>query len=178
MARLRYDGMQKTLHWLIALLIVAAFILALYLDDLPLSPLKFKLYSYHKWLGISVLILACIRLGYRKAKGTPDPLASQPRWQRALAAAVHHSLYLLMIVLPLVGWAMSSAKGIPVVLYGVLPLPNWVPVNHDLGETLETAHVVLAWVLAAVVGLHVAGALKHHVIDRDETLRRMLPGKH
>ena len=178
MVRTRYDGMQKSLHWIIALLIAAAFMLALYLENLPLSPLKFRLYSYHKWLGITVLILACIRLLWRTVRGAPAALQSQPRWQRVMASAAHHSLYLLMLALPLVGWAMSSAKGIPVVLYGVLPLPNWVPTNHDLGEQLETLHMVLAWILCGVVALHVAGALKHHFIDKDETLRRMLPGKH
>lgn len=177
MKRTRYDGFHIALHWLIAVLIVCAFGLALYLGSLPLSPLKFRLYSYHKWLGISVLILVLVRLLWRTARGVPDPLPGQPRWQLAVAAATHHTLYLLMIVIPLVGWAMSSAKGVPVVLFGVLPLPNWVPVNHDLGETLETVHKVLAWILAAIVALHAAAAIKHHVIDKDDTLRRMLPGK-
>ncbi|GGP26291.1 cytochrome b [Silvimonas amylolytica] len=177
MKRTRYDGFHIALHWLIAALIVAAFGLALYIDELPLSPLKFRLYSYHKWMGISVLILVAVRLLWRHAKGVPAPLPNQPRWQVVVANATHHTLYLLMFVLPLAGWAMSSAKGIPVVLFGVLPLPDWVPVDHDLGEILETAHKTLAWILAALVAMHAAAAIKHHVIDKDDTLRRMLPGK-
>ncbi|GAA5784778.1 cytochrome b [Chitiniphilus shinanonensis] len=177
MSKTRYDGVQVAFHWLIALLIVAAFGLALYVDDLPLSALKFKLYSYHKWIGISVLALVVLRLVWRAWRGAPSALPGQPAWQVKAAAGIHHLLYLLMLALPLVGWLMSSAKGFPVVLFGVLQLPDLVSRNEALGHQLAEAHEVLAYLLLAVVILHVLAALKHHFIDRDETLRRMLPGR-
>ncbi|WP_148716248.1 cytochrome b [Chitinolyticbacter meiyuanensis] len=178
MAAERYDGVQKSLHWLIALLILSAFGLIWYIGSLPLSPLKFKLYSYHKWIGISVLILFVARLAWRLKHGTPHELPGQPAWQTRLAAGVHHLLYLLMALVPLLGWAMSSAKGFPVVLFGVVPLPDFVPKDEALGHILAETHEVVAYTLLVVVGLHVAGALKHHFIDRDITLKRMLPGQH
>ncbi|WP_255989941.1 cytochrome b [Chitinolyticbacter albus] len=178
MAAERYDGVQKSLHWLIALLIFCAFGLIWYINSLPLSPLKFKLYSYHKWIGISVLILFTARLIWRVRHGTPGALPGQPAWQAKAADGAHHLLYLLMATVPLLGWAMSSAKGFPVVLFGVLPLPDFVPKSEVLGEVLEQAHEIVAYTMLVLIGLHVAAALKHHFIDRDTTLKRMLPCKH
>ncbi|UXY16895.1 cytochrome b [Chitiniphilus purpureus] len=175
MASSRYDGVQITLHWLMALLILSAFGLALYINTLPLSPVKFKLYAYHKWLGISVLLLVLVRLAWRLRRGVPPPLAGQPAWQRKAAAGTHHLLYLLMVALPLVGWAMSSAKGFPVVLFGLIPLPDFVPRDPDLGDRLKLVHMLLAYGLIGLVGLHALAALKHQFVDRDGTLRRMLP---
>jgi cytochrome b561 len=100
-----------------------------------------------------------------------------PAWQQRAAHAAHGLLYGLFFAVPLAGWAYSSAAGFPIVLFGVLPLPDFVPVSRELAETIKPFHKWLAYGLAATVVLHVAGALKHHFIDRDALLQRMRPGR-
>ncbi|XZG69441.1 cytochrome b [Chitinibacteraceae bacterium HSL-7] len=170
----RYRLPHIALHWLMALLIAAAFGIIWYADEMPLSPAKFQMFNYHKWAGVSVLILVLVRLASRWIGGAPAPLP-QPAWQRKAAAATHHLLYLLMALVPLAGWTMSSAKGFPVVLFGLWRLPDLVSKNESLGHTLGDVHEVLAYSLLVLIVLHVAAAIKHHVIDRDTTLARMWP---
>ena len=170
----RYSGPAIGAHWIIALLILVAWPLGVYMHELALSPLKLKLYSYHKWIGITVLLLFVPRILWRLTHRPPAALP-MPAWQHMIAEGTHHLLYLLMFLVPLSGWLMSSAKGFQVVYFGVLPLPDLVAKNAELGDLLEEVHEALNWGLFALVGLHVAGALKHQIIDRDGTLRRMLP---
>jgi cytochrome b561 len=169
----RYSSPAVVLHWLVALLIFAVFPLGVYMHELPLSPDKLKLYSYHKWIGITVLLLVAVRLGWRLTH-TPPPLpGSIAAWQRRARAAVHGLLYLLMIAIPLSGWMMSSAKGFPVVWFGVLPLPDLVGKDKALGDLLTGVHQALNFTLLALVILHVAAALQHHFIERQPFLQRM-----
>ena len=170
----RYTGPAIAAHWVIAALILAAFPLGVYMHELPLSPTKLKLYSYHKWIGITVLLLFVPRILWRITHRPPAPLP-MPAWQHRIAEGTHHLLYLLMFLVSLSGWLMSSAKGFQVVYFGVLPLPDLVGKSEDLGDLLKGVHEALNFGLLALVGLHVAGALKHVIIDRDGTLRRMLP---
>ncbi|MDW5418044.1 MULTISPECIES: cytochrome b [unclassified Iodobacter] len=175
MSKKQYDGMQVLLHWLSALFICAAFGLAWTMDDMPLSPLKFKIISWHKWAGITVLGLVAIRLIWLKLKGAPAADPSLPAWQSKLSSGVHHLLYLLMFAMPLSGWLMSSAKGISVAYLGLWQLPNLVEKNESLAGTLKASHELFATALLVFIGLHIAAALKHHFIDRDTILARMLP---
>lgn len=168
----RYTPVAIALHWLLALAIVGAFGVGLYMADLPLSPTKLKLFNWHKWAGVTILALSALRLLWRLTHRPPADVA-MPAWQARLAHATHGLLYLTFFAVPLTGWAMSSAKGFPIVWFGVLPLPDFVPKDHDLGELLEDVHAALAWGLALLVLAHVAGALKHHFIDRDGLLKRM-----
>lgn len=174
MNSLRYTRTAMTLHWLIALGIFIAFPLGLYMGDLKLSPMKLQLMSYHKWLGVSIFILVLIRLLWRASHRAPEALP-MPRWQSLVSQATHLALYGLMIAIPLSGWLMSSAKGFTTVYFGVFPLPNLLEKSKELGDSLEELHAVLNYVLLVLVGLHIAGALKHHFIDRDSTMSRMLP---
>ena len=170
-----YTRTAISLHWLIALLIFAAFPLGVYMHDLPLSPDKLRLYSYHKWMGITVLMLAAIRLSWRFTHRPPPLPASMPRWEALAAQSVHVLLYVLLFAIPLSGWLMSSAKGFQTVWFGVLPLPDLVGKDKALGKLLEEVHETLNFTLLALVIAHVAGALKHHFIERDDILARMLP---
>jgi cytochrome b561 len=170
-----YTGTAISLHWLVAFLILAAFPLGLTMSDLALSPLKLKLISYHKWLGVTVFLLAAARLAWR-ATHTPPPLpAAMPAWQRYAAHGLHHLLYVLMFAIPLSGWLMSSAKGFQTVYLGVLPLPDLIGKDKALGELLTEVHETLNFALLALVVAHVGAALKHHFIDRDDILARMMP---
>jgi cytochrome b561 len=164
------------LHWLIAALIVAAFSLGVTMVDIPgLTPTKLKYFSWHKWLGVTILTLACVRLLWRLTHPAPPYLDSMPAWQRQAAAALHLLLYVLIIAIPLSGYFYSLAAGVPVVYLGVLPLPVLIDADPQLKALLKQVHYALNMTLLAAVILHVAAALKHHFIDRDDTLRRMLP---
>jgi len=177
----RYHGFAILLHWLLAVALVALFALGLYMHELPFSPQRLKLYSWHKWAGIVVLALSLLRLLWRLGHRPPAlPAAiehAMPGWQVLAHKATHLGLYLLFFAVPLVGWAYSSAAGFPVVLFGVLPLPDFVPVGKELADVLKELHELTAWAMAALVLLHVAGVLKHVVIDRDGLLDRMRLGR-
>jgi len=170
----RYDGVAIAAHWLLALLILLNLALGLYMHDLPLSPLRLRLFNWHKWAGITILSLSALRLLWRLTH-QPPPDLPMARWQRVAAHAVHWALYALFFAVPLAGWGYSSATGFPVVWFGVLPLPDWVPVDRAWADALKAVHKTAALALALLVLLHVAAALKHHVVDRDGLLDRMRP---
>jgi cytochrome b561 len=168
-----YTRTAIALHWLIAGLIVCAFALGWVMTDLALSPLKLRMFNWHKWVGISVLGLAALRSIWRLTHAAP-PSLPMPAWQRLSAQVAHVALYVLMFVQPLSGWIYSNAAGYPIVYLGVLPLPNLVAKNKALAQSWMEVHETLALVLCAIIVLHALAALKHHFIDRDATLRRML----
>lgn len=173
----RYDRFAISLHWLLAFALMGVFAVGLYMADLPFSMQRLKLFNYHKWAGMTVLALTVLRAGWRLTHQPPAlPAAieaAMPAWQRWAHQATHLGLYGLMLAIPLAGWAYSSAAGFPVVWFGVLPLPDWVPHDPELAETLKSLHGWLAYALAALAGLHIVGAMKHVLIDRDGLLARM-----
>lgn len=168
----KYTRVAVFLHWLLALAIVLTFIVGLQMTDMALSVKRLQLFNWHKWAGICILVLSTLRLLWRLLH-KPPPDLPMPALQKRLAHGVHMALYGLFFAVPLVGWAYSSAAGFQVVLFGVLPLPDWVSADKALAATLKAWHGWLAKGMAALVLLHVAGAIKHHVIDRDGLLRRM-----
>lgn len=169
----RYSTAAIGLHWLIALLIFIAFPLGVYMHELPLSPTKLALYSYHKWIGVSVFMLVVVRLGWRLTHTPPSLPAGIPTWQRWASAVMHGLLYVLMIAIPVSGWLMSSAKGVQTVWFGVLPLPDLLEKNRVLGELLAEVHKFLNLALLGAVVIHVAAALQHHFVERQPFLQRM-----
>ena len=172
----RYTLPAILLHWLLAVAIVGSFSVGLYMADLPLSPQKLKLYNWHKWAGVTILTLSALRLLWRLTHKPPaDP--PMPTWQKRAAHATHIALYVLFFAVPLVGWAYSSAAGFPIVWFGVLPLPDFVPVDKALAEAIKPWHEYLAWAMALLVLMHLGAALKHQFIDRDGLIGRMWPGR-
>ena len=171
----RYTGVAIALHWLMALMILSSIAMGLYMVELDLSPQKLKLYSWHKWAGVTIFLLACIRVLWRLGHPVPPLPANLPRWQHGVAHATHLAIYLLLFAIPLSGWLMSSAFGFQVVYLGLLPIPDLLAKNKELAEQLKELHEVLNITLWILLFLHVVGALKHHVIDRDSVLHRMLP---
>ncbi|MDK9701887.1 MAG: cytochrome b [Sulfuritalea sp.] len=170
-----FTGVAIGLHWLIAAAIIGTFALGLYMHELPLSPQKLKLYSWHKWAGVTIFLCVLLRLVWRLSHRPPQMPAGMPAWQRKAAEATHVLLYLLMFAVPLSGWLMSSAKGFQTVWFGVLPLPDLLDKNQELGDLLQQVHMLLNFTMAALVIAHLGAALKHHFIDRDDVLARMLP---
>lgn len=172
----RYSGTAIALHWLLALALLGSFMVGVYMVDLPVSPQRLKLYNWHKWAGICILALSALRLLWRLTHRPPADVA-MPQWQRQSAHAVHILLYLLFFAVPLAGWAYSSAAGFPIVVFGVLPLPDFVAPSKELAEAIKPAHKILAFTMAVLVLAHVAAALKHHFVDGDGLLSRMRPGR-
>ncbi len=177
----RYSRTAIALHWLLGLALIGMFIVGLYMTSLPFSPQRLKLYNWHKWAGVVVLTLSFLRLLWRLTHRPPAlPAAvahAMPRWQHWAHHGTHHALYALFFAVPLLGWAYSSAAGFPIVVFGVLPLPDFVPADKALAELIKPWHKLSAYAMAALVLLHVAAALKHQLIDRDGLLARMLPGR-
>ena len=177
----RYDTLAIALHWLLGAALVGLFALGFYMVDLPFSPQRLKLFNWHKWAGIVILVLSVLRLLWRLTHPAPAlhdaVVAAMPGWQLAAHQITHVAMYALFLAVPVLGWIYSSASGFPVVVFGVLPLPDLIGVDKALAETLKEVHALAAWALAVLVLLHVGAALKHHFIDRDGLLQRMWPGR-
>lgn len=183
--RTRYDSVAMTLHWLIALAVFLNIGLGLYMGDLPRGDvMKPVIVGLHMSIGLSVLVLALVRIVWRLAHSIPDLPADMPPWQKALARTVEFLLYVLTIAIPLAGWLMISAgpHAHDVNFFGLFiwphigPMANIAAENaHSVHEAFEEIHVVLAWTLAGLAALHIAAAIYHKRIRRDDVLKSMLP---
>ncbi len=169
----RYGAVARVLHWTIAVLIISTLFIGLILDDVS-GPEKFTLFRWHKSFGITVLALATIRIFWRFSNIHPAKLPTHAAWEKFLASVTHFLLYFAMIAMPMSGWLMSSAKGVKVSVYGLFTLPDLIAPNKPLGHLLNEFHVYTGWTLIALISLHALGAVKHHFLDKDETMRRML----
>lgn len=169
-----YTRTAIVLHWLAGALILGGFALGKWMVEQPIAPATLRAYGYHKWIGITVFLLALVRLAWRRAHPVPASIA-MPEWQQRAARFTHVSLYALMLAIPLSGWVYSSASGVQVVYLGLVPLPDLVPKDKALAAVLKVVHVTLNFTLLALVVVHVGAALKHQFVDRDGVLARMLP---
>jgi cytochrome b561 len=177
-SEVRYTATAIALHWLVAIAIVANLALGLTMVEIQgITPTKIRMVNWHKWLGVSILLLVTIRALWRLGHRPPPLPAALPGWQRAVAGLTHGGLYVLMFAIPLTGYFFSLAAGYPVVFLGLVKLPVLMAPDPELKEILGEAHELLSWALIALLLLHVGAALKHHLIDRDDVLRRMLPGR-
>ena len=170
-----YTATAKGLHWLMALLIFGLLALGFYMADLPLSPEKLQYFSWHKWAGVTVFLLVWLRLASRVTHRPPAYPLSMNGLQQLLAHAGHLALYVLMLLIPVSGWLMSSAKGVQTVWFGVLPLPDLLGRDKELGKQLAELHSALNIGLLVLIGIHAGAALLHHLVLKDDILRRMLP---
>lgn len=168
-----YTRTSITLHWTVGALVITALVMGWIMTDMATSPLKLQVYTWHKWVGVTVLTLFFVRGLWRLTHPVPAPLP-MPAWQRLAAQAMHALLYVMLLVQPLTGWLFSNAAGRSIVYLGLIPLPNLVDKDKALADRLKDFHDAGAWLLSITVGLHALVAIKHHFIDRDDTLRRML----
>ncbi|MAB14265.1 cytochrome b [Parvibaculum sp.] len=178
----RYGILSITLHWLVAILFLAMLAIGLVMTRLPLTdPLTFPLYQLHKSIGATLFLLMAVRLVLRLAVGVPDLPAGLTPFERFAARATHAGLYAILLAMPLTGWVVVSASpfGIATLLYGVVPLPHigFIEASPDKAAIENVAswvHTVLAALGTGLLLLHVAAALWHHFMRRDEVLMRML----
>ena len=168
-----YTRTAVGLHWTVAGLIFSALFMGWTMTEMAVSPQRLKVYNWHKWVGVTVLVLASLRLLWRFTHRTPPLVASIPPLQRIGAHTAHVLLYVLMFAMPLTGWIYSNFSGYPVVYLGKLPLPNLVERDREMAAAWLQVHGNLAIGLAAMLALHVLGALFHQFVTRDGTLKRM-----
>ncbi len=173
--RERWGSLAQLLHWLIVALIALQAALGLTGLTLPLGMQKLTVLARHKSIGITILGLAVLRLLWRWLNPTPPLPANLKPHERFLAQFTHAALYVLLFAMPLTGWIMSSARGFPVSWFHVFQLPDLVRKSERLYDAMVTTHATLAIALGLTVLLHIAGAIKHHFVLKDDTLRRMLP---
>jgi cytochrome b561 len=168
-----FSPVAKFLHWAVAILILGLLACGFFMVSMALSPLKLEIFGLHKSFGMTVLALAAIRVIWRFAHPPPAHLPTHALWERVLAKISHGVLYAAMFAMPLSGWVMSSAAEFPNIYFGLFTVPDIVTKNEDLFEIARDIHTATAFVILGVLALHMAGAFKHHFIDRDATLQRM-----
>ncbi|MGI9260161.1 MAG: cytochrome b [Gammaproteobacteria bacterium] len=165
----------QLLHWLIAALILCQFVLAQLSANASFFE-RLALLARHKSVGMTILVLAIVRLLWKSTNRRPSTLLELPRYQRLIARASHALMYALIFALPLTGWIMSSALNTPVSYFGLFSWPNLVEPQQELGDLLALVHSYLFRLLAAVIAVHASAALFHHFVFKDAVLRGMLPG--
>lgn len=170
----RYGWVAILLHWSMALLIIGMLILGLYMTGLPVSLKKLKYYGWHKEWGTLVFMLAMLRILWRVGNPPPPLPAHMPTWQKWAAHSTHICMYLLMLLMPLTGWLLSSSAGFPVSFFGLFVLPDFVSANEAMRLLFTQMHKWLGYGLIALICAHVGAALQHHFIYKDDILRRIL----
>ena len=170
-----YGWVAIALHWLTALGVFGLFPLGLYMTDLTYYDPLYKTLPYiHKSIGVVLFIVILLRIAWRIANPCPWPLPTHAPWERALAKLTHALIYWLLVLVPIAGYLISTADGRPVEVFGLFAVPATITAIPEQEDVAGIVHLGLAIALLALVGLHIAGAIKHHLIDRDTTLLRML----
>ncbi len=171
-----YSAAQKWLHWLVAAVVLFMLPVGYFMFRLPDGPLQDRLFDLHRSFGLVVLALAILRLAVRAVRGAPPPYAGLTGFERIAATAAHHLLYVLIFLMPLLGWAAESAFGGSWSFFGLFDTPHILPTDRSLSVILSRIHDWTALLLAAVLVAHVGGALMHALLKRDGVMARMLPG--
>lgn len=172
----RWGWIAMTLHWATALGVIGLVVVGLWMDEMSTSPAKVKVYALHKSIGLTVLALVTLRLLWRLVDRRPPLPPGMPAWERFLASLTHGLLYVAMFVMPLSGWLYNSASNFPLKWLNLFEVPALSGPDRELKHLAHEIHENTFYVIAVLFALHLAGALKHHFIDRDPTLARMTPG--
>lgn len=168
----RYSSVSLILHWTIAVLALGQIGLIMAHDAVEGGPWM----MLHKSGGLLIMVLTLARLGWRIANPAPPLPETTPGWQKLIARTTHVLFYVVLLAMPLAGWAASSSVGRDILFYGLFEWPLLpLPESRETARALMGAHEMAAKLLYVLIVLHLAGALKHHLVDRDDVLRRMLP---
>lgn len=169
----RFGHMARSIHWLSALIVLSLLSMGFIMAEMPFSPFKLELYGFHKSFGMLVLGLTLMRVIWKVTNISVNHLPSHTALERLLAKTIHIVLYISLIAMPLSGWVMSNAGEFPNAFFGLFEFPALVDKNEAIYKGAKQAHEFFAYTFIGSIGLHIVGALKHHFIDKDETLRRM-----
>ena len=169
----RYTLPHRLLHWTMAIAILIAIPIGMVMDDVKQGPFQNALYDLHKSLGVLVLILALIRVALKRSHGVPDPSTELADWQLRSATSVHHALYALMIVVPLLGFVANSFYGAPIPFFWLFTIPTFTPHNEDIAGMIFSLHTALAILFGILIVIHIAAALHHRFIRKDGVFSRM-----
>lgn len=172
-----WGAVAKSFHWLFAAIIFAQFALGKIAEEMSVSPQKLELFVWHKSIGVTVLLLAFLRLAWRLTDAPPRLATARARWEHLAAKTSHSLLYMLMIAVPLSGWWISDTSRIPFKAFWLVPVPDFLAADKAASQAAESVHGFLTAALLALIVVHVAAALRHHFILRNDTLRRMLPSR-
>ena len=172
-----YDGVAKSLHWLVVLLLASQFVVAWIMPGARRVTVPQGLVALHLSIGAVIIAVVVVRLLWRRTHPVPLAEDGMPPWQHRIAEATHHGLYMLLLVVPLLGWVDASTRGWPVELFGLVQLPALVEQGSPYGRFIGDLHSFFSYTLLTVVGLHVLAVLYHRLVLRDAVLQRMLPGK-
>ncbi len=170
-----WGSLSIGLHWLTVVLILGLMAVGLIMTDLPNGPQKIQIYAMHKSFGLTVLGLTILRLLWRFFSTNPDEVENTPAWQSWVAKLTHGALYVLLFAMPISGWLFNSAAGFPLKYFGIFKLPKLSGYDPQLKELAGDAHETFFYILALLMLMHAGAALKHHYLDKDNTLTRMLP---
>ena len=171
-----YDGVAKTLHWLVAALVLAQFVVAIAMPDIGRGTVPGTLIDLHMSIGVTILVVVAVRWLWRIRHYVPLATGDLPAWERPVARWTHALLYVLLVVNPILGWANGSARDWTITVFGAFALPHLVAPRARIGMLAGDLHQFLAWTLLVLIGLHVAAAIYHRFVHHDGVLERMLPG--
>ncbi len=170
-----YSLPMKILHWLTAIIVFILIPVGIALDEVPEGPLQDRLFNGHRSMGLLVLILVVIRVIMRRMHGAPAPASVLTKFERIASTAVHHLLYTLLFLTPIVGWAMVSGYGAEITFFGLFTVPPILPQDENVEKILTKVHSLLGFGMAVLVIAHAGAGLMHGLIKRDGVLQRMLP---
>lgn len=168
----RYGSVSLWLHWVMALLIIAMLTAGLVMTEMENSPLRGQIYWLHKSTGVLILFLMLLRIAWRLINAVPS-LSSLPAWERISARTVHWLFYILLVLMPLFGWLMSSAADRRVSFYGLFTLPALVAPNEAMAGFYSQGHTIIGYSIIVLICIHTLAAIKHHWIDKNNIMRRM-----
>ena len=175
MTATRYAPLAKLIHWIMAAFVLSIIPIGITMTSLPSGKLQDNLFEIHESFGATILALACLRVAVRLIRGAPPPYEGLADWQRVASWVTHHLLYVLIFVVPLLGWAGASAYRAPISVYGLFTLPPIVAENRHLSDIIFLFHISAAYLLTATLVVHIGAALMHGFVARDGVLGRMLP---
>ena len=170
-----YPATSKLLHWLVAACVLTTAPVAIAMGRVSQGPTQDFLYNFHKSLGVLIFVLMILRLINRIVRDAPVPDPSIEPWQKTVSSAVHGSLYVLLLAMPIVGYVANSAYGAPTPFFGLFNVPPIIAKNEALSEQLFAGHRLAGFLLIVLVAMHISAALFHYFIRRDTVLQRMLP---
>lgn len=170
-----YGTVHKSLHWIMAIMMIGLLAIGFYMSDLPSSPDKFELYGLHKSTGIIFFFLVILRFMWRIMNPVPELPDTVKGIHRLASHLSLWTLYGAMVLMPVLGYLMSSAGGHPVDIYGIIKIPSLVEKNKELASFAREGHEILAYIWLALIGTHVSASLYHHYALKNDILKRMMP---